>query len=387
MGRLLLLLALLCAAPAAAQELTAAQYREDAQAIEGLIDRVYAYPERLPGGRFTLTPRLRAEAARVSDARSLLRFAERALLLLADHHAITGSSLADSYGLVPSYADLWIEVRPGGLVIEAVRPASPASRAGIRPGDRLVAIDGVPAAEAVAAFWTDLGAEPTGRDPAFAARVLAAGRRDRPRRLTILSGNEPPYELTLPSLYAEPRTERPPVTVTAAGGALRIRINNSLGDDETVAAFDTAMAQARPGQLVIVDLTDTPGGGNSSVARGILGWFVDRPRFFQMHNLPAEARETGIARQWVEQVLPRAGKYHRGPVRVEVSRWTGSMGEGLAIGFDAIGVPVFGTRMAGLRGAVYDHRLSHSGLVLKLPAERLMHVNGTPREAFVPRAP
>ena len=56
-----------------------------------------------------------------------------------------------------------------------------------------------------------------------------------------------------------------------------------------------------------------------------------------------------------------------------------------AIGFDAIGARVVGTRMAGLRGAVYDQRLAHSGLLLKLPAERLMTVTGRPREAFVPR--
>jgi hypothetical protein len=35
----------------------------------------------------------------------------------------------------------------------------------------------------------------------------------------------------------------------------------------------------------------------------------------------------------------------------------------------------------------YDQRVRHSGLALKLPAERLMHANGTPREAFVPRGP
>lgn len=98
-------------------------------------------------------------------------------------------------------------------------------------------------------------------------------------------------------------------------------------------------------------------------------------------------RRTGIARQWVEQVLPRAGRRHRGPVTVDVGRWTGSMGEGLAIGFDAIGAEVRGTRMAGLLGAVYDHRLTHSGLVLKLPTERLAHLDGIPREAFVPRPP
>ena len=60
------------------------------------------------------------------------------------------------------------------------------------------------------------------------------------------------------------------------------------------------------------------------------------------------------------------------------------MGEGIAIGFDAIGARVVGTRMAGLRGAVYDERLEHSGLVLKLPAERVMTVSGLPREDFVP---
>ncbi len=387
MTRLLLLVALLVAAPAAAQTVAPAQYREDAASIEGLIQHVYAYPERLPGGRFALSPRLREEAAAVHDGRSLLRFAERALLLLADHHAITGSNLADSYALVPSFADLWIEQWDGDYAIEAVRDGSPAAAAGIRAGDRLVAIDGTPIAAAITAFWADLGENPAVREGTFAARVLAAGRRDRPRRLTIQSGAAPPRTLELASLYTVQSARLPPVTATREGGALRIRLNDSLGDQTTVAAFDAAMAQARPGQTLIIDLTDTPSGGNASVARGILGWFVDRPRFFQMHNLPLEERETGVARQWVEQVLPRPGKRWRGPVRVEVGRWTGSMGEGLAIGFDAIGVPVYGTRMAGLRGAVYDERLPHSGLVLKLPAERLSHVNGTPREAFVPRAP
>jgi carboxyl-terminal processing protease len=387
MTRLLVLAFLLLAAPAAAQAPTAARYREDAQSIEGLIDRVYAYPERLPGGHYALTPRVREEAARVSDSRSLLRFAERALLLLADHHAIAGSNFADSYALVPSHIGYWIEARDGGFVVDAVRYPRGPGPYDVRPGDRLLAIDGVPVADAVAAFWRDLGADPAERDAGFAARVLIAGRRDRDRRITLQRGSAPPRELTLAGYSHTPMPASPPLTVREEAGALRIRINDRLGDQDTIAQFDAAMARARPDQPVIVDLTDTPGGGNSSVARAILGWFVDRPRFFQMHNLPGEERETGIARQWVEQVLPRAGKYHRGPVRVEVGRWTGSMGEGLAIGFDAIGAPVTGSRMAGLRGAVYDERLAHSGLVLKLPAERLMHVNGTPRESFVPRPP
>src|SRR4051812_36472828 len=183
MIRSLLIPLALCAAPLAAQTFTADDYRADARSIEPLIERVYAYPERLPGGVYHLTDRLRAEADRVGDERALLHFAERAMLLLADHHAITGASFRDSWGLVPSYADLWIERRAGGFAVDSVRPGSPAARAGIRPGDRLIGVGGVPIVEAVAAFWADLGAPPAVMDAAFAARVLAAGRRNAPRRL------------------------------------------------------------------------------------------------------------------------------------------------------------------------------------------------------------
>ncbi len=77
--------------------------------------------------------------------------------------------------------------------------------------------------------------------------------------------------------------------------------------------------------------------------------------------------------------------HHDGPAIVKVGRWTGSMGEGLALGLDAMGARVEGGPMAGLLGAVYDFPLENSGLVLKLPAEKLFHIDGTPREAFNPR--
>ncbi|WP_287011748.1 hypothetical protein [Brevundimonas sp.] len=61
---------------------------------------------------------------------------------------------------------------------------------------------------------------------------------------------------------------------------------------------------------------------------------------------------------------------------------TGSMGEGLAVGLDALGARVTGCPMAGLLGAIYDLPLERSGLTSKLPAERLSTVSGVPREAF-----
>lgn len=359
--------------------------REDALALEALVNRSYAYPERLPNGRFELTDKLRAEAAAVSTQRNLVRFAERAISLLADHHAITGGSLKDSWAVFPSYGDLWIERVAEHYVIEQVRRGSPAELAGVRAGDRLAAVNDVPISTAVAAFWSDLGATGGEARDDYAARVLAAGRRDRPRVLTVQRRSALPRRLVLANLYAGGSSDRPALSTSWEGRTSVIRINDSLGSNATIKAFDLAVSGATPGQRIVLDLTDTPSGGNTTVARAILGWFVTKPTPYQMHSLPAEERNTGIPRQWVEQVLPRDGKRHRGPISVRVGRWTGSMGEGLAIGFAAIGARVEGTKMAGLLGAIYDYTLPTSGFVVKLPTERLYAVNGTPREEFKPR--
>ena len=149
-------------------------------------------------------------------------------------------------------------------------------------------------------------------------------------------------------------------------------------------AFDAALDSLRDTRGLIIDLRNTASGGNSSVARGILGRFVGKELPYQKHVLPAEEKETGIRRSWLELVSPRGERY-RSPVVVLVNRWTGSMGEGLAIGFDATSAGrVVGTEMARLVGATYTISLPNTGIRANVPAERLQHVNGQPREAFRP---
>ena len=178
--RALPLLLLIVAAPLRAEAPAAVDYAADARSIEGAgqqqlcLSRALA---RAPECR--MTAKLRAEAAAVKDARQLVRYSERALALLADHHAITGGSMKDSWAVFPSYGDLWIEPRGGDFVITQLRSGSPAEQAGIRAGERLVEVDGQPVAAAVAAFWADLGTTGGGERDGYAARVLA-GRAPRP---------------------------------------------------------------------------------------------------------------------------------------------------------------------------------------------------------------
>lgn len=363
--------------------LQAADYRADALEVLPLIQARYAYVDRFVNGVVPTSPVLQREAEAVADQDDLLRYVGRALFALADHHAITGSSFSDDWAIAPSYADLWIVAAGPAFTVDAVRAGSPAEAAGIRFGDRLLAVGDQPIDQAVQAFWQDLGMTHDTDRAAFAARILAAGRRDRPRILTVADASGAERRLTLPNLYAA-RPDRPRIEKDDTGGVATLRINDSLGDPGLIADFDAALAAVPADAPVIIDLTDTPGGGNTVVARAILGWFATAPTGYQIHDLPSEERETGIARRWIEQVVPRAGKHHDGPVTVRVGRWTGSMGEGLAIGFAALGARVEGDPMAGLLGAISDLTLPRSGLMFKLPTERLYAVDGTPREAFVP---
>ena len=356
-----------------------------ARKLDAIIAENYAYRDDLPDGELPQSDLLTAERGAVHDDRTLLAYAEKRIASLADHHAITGSSFRDSWAVVPTYTDLWVVAQGDRFVVDAVRDGSPAKDAGVLAGDIIIAVQGVPMGRAVTSFWAELGLDETPARKDYAARVLVAGRRDRARQITIRTRSGTVRDLDLPSLYAHEPEQLAPLRICNSAGHTVIRFNNSLGDLATINAFDAVMRTVPAGNALVLDLRDTPSGGNTTVARAIMGWFVIEPRGYQIHNRPVEARETGIPRQWVEQVLPRHGMYRAQLPAVVVGRWTGSMGEGVAIGFAALGAEVLGTRMAGLKGAVEDLRAGDADLFVKLPIERLFTLSGLPREEFAPQ--
>jgi carboxyl-terminal processing protease len=139
---------------------------------------------------------------------------------------------------------------------------------------------------------------------------------------------------------------------------------------------------------LILDLRETPSGGNTSVARAILGWFTDKEKFYQKHEYFYEEKTSGVKRSWEEIVSPRKGKYYGKPLAILCDHWTGSIAEGITIGFDAMNRPhtkIIGTIMARLNGAVYSYEMPFSKIHFSFPAERLYHINGLPREKYLPQ--
>ncbi|HYI09315.1 MAG TPA: S41 family peptidase [Thermoanaerobaculia bacterium] len=373
------------AMPAAAPpELTPAQVREDFGVFCSEVQSTYAYFDVKVTRWDSVAALYEPDLRRVRTRQDFVVLLERAIAELYDDHAHLTVNTAESPMLVPSGADLWAEWVGSVATVTDVRQGSDAERAGIRAGTVVLALNGIPIAEATERM---IGRAVPKDDPAvrnWALRRVLAGRHSEGRRIEAdQQGSRRIFELPVKRTSAG---DLPPVTFKRLDGDVGyIRFTDSLGDTATIAEFDRALAALRDTRGLVVDLRETPSGGNSTIARGILGRFVTRETPYQKHALPAEERATGISRSWLELVSPRGSFPYAGPVAVLVGRWTGSMGEGLAIGFDGVGrATTVGGPMAQLLGATYRIELPHSKIGVSLPAERLCHVNGTPREAFQP---
>jgi Peptidase family S41 len=319
------------------------------------------------------------------EAGNVVPLLERVLDELYEPHAQLNCDTSDSYRLTPSGADVHARFVGGDVTIDAVRPGSSAEAAGVRVGMHVVTVDGSAIESRIRDRLGECLARPALQAHEWALASVLAGRHSEVRRWGVESDGAL-REITIDeSMRAAPPSS--PLAYELRGDAVGyIRIHDSLGDAALVPAFDDALAALRDTKCLMIDLRDTSRGGNTTVARSLLGRFVDRELPYQKHELVAEERAFGVKRSWLELVSPRGPFRYAGSVAVLVGPFTGSMGEGMAIAFDAIdrGV-IVGSRMAGLRGALGTVHLSASDIIVSFPIEKLSHVDGTPREAFVPR--
>ncbi len=376
--------AVLCTSCLAAQDFSTAARRADFTNFIAQFKDNYAYLDRTEKPWESWDTRFAAAVDRATSPADYAAVIESALAELHDFHAEVRSRNPHRWLPVPTFADVWAEFQGTNAVIIAVRPGSDAARAGLTPGDRLLQIGTQPLDQAIADRLTPAVDQ---RDPhacAWALLSLLAGRADEARTFTIMDSADQRRSVTLP---LERRFDREPGPLSARLITPHfglIRLHNSLGEQSTVAAFDAALAQLRSTRGLILDLRDVPSGGDSSVALGLMGRFVTNMLPYQHHRIPNYG-QADIERNWIEQVAPRGPFTYAAPVVVLVNHWTGSMGEGIAIGFDAMHrARVIGTPMAHLAGAVSDFQLPQTGLKLAFATEQLYHVNGTPRQDWLP---
>jgi len=377
----------LAALPAAAAQTCPASFSaaEAWTEVRQELSENYAYWDRIDAKAAfdAATPALLAAPDRLTFADRL----DTLLLLFRDSHVHVSPTSEPAAAWVPSAADLWFAVESGRLVVQDVKGGSQAQALGIRPGWELVDIEGRDPRQAVRERFKAIGITPNADQEVYAVNALASGRLKQPRHMTFRAGGKL-KTITLPPGYDSVQRPATPLTVTYIIGhdrptAVVIRINNSLGDNALIADFDSAIAASPPDVPVIIDMRDTPSGGNTTVARAIIGHFVTEPRPYQRHELTYERVKYGVPRTWVEYVEPRAPA-RPAPV-VLAGLWTGSMGEGIVIGLNAAAhARVVGSPMGHLLGAMIEDELPRACLKISFANERLWHVDGRPREDFVP---
>ena len=325
-------------------------------------------------------PRVRAMYRPLAlAAESTAAFADvvrRVLAELYDAHTHL-SEPADGMPRWPPY-DLLVERDHGAVRVVAVNAGSAAGDAGLRPGDRILAVGRQPIDAAARALGPKCLARPDPAADAYAINVAVAGRRAEPRVLTVASGNAAPREVALPLKTHAPLPDLDSRRLERGIGYIAIR---SFADTAIVAAFDSALAAFRDAPALIIDVRGN-GGGDTTVARPIMGRFITEARAYATMR---RRSGPGLGPAWTETVEPRGPFTFTRPVIVLADHWSGSMAEGFPMGMRAVArARIVGTPMMGLGAAVFGLRLDRTGIAAQYSGEPVYTVTGAPRWLLQP---
>ena len=365
------------AAAAAPPELTSRQRGEDFDAAWRAIDQGYAYFDGRQASWRRVREAWRPRAVGAASREQFVAALEGALEQLHDDHVSLSERTPASPRRIPAESDVWARWSEGGALVEAVRTYGDADVAGLRPGTRVTRVAGIPVERAVRDRLGRLSARgPADRD--WALRQLLAGQRATPLRIEVEDGGARALEI---ERSAAPPAHGPPIIARRMGEQRNlgyIRIKQAWSDTRLTEQIDGALTFLSDTRALILDLRELSSGGSREATLAILGRFAPAPAPWQLR----EARGTG--KRVADPVAPR-GLTYRAPLLVLVDRWTAGEAEALAAGLSAVaGARLVGTPMAGLRGELRAVKLPHSGIVMRFPAEKAFHVDGTPRERLRP---
>ena len=351
-------------------------YRQDLALVCAEIPERYFYFEEKADYWDEACAQAQAELTVEATPFEVLTALEKVVDALYDPHVSFNSNSGSSPRLLPSGADVWFEKEGESYVLTGLRTGSGAARSGLEIGDRFVSFNDLGAdALSMTRIQAGLTHLPEARR-VWALNAAIAGYRGAPRNIKIERAGA-----AFSFVLGDPEPAGSPEALTykmLEGGIGHIRFNNSLGNNVTVESFYDAMTTLGDVKGLILDLRNTPGGGNTDVAEPILGYFIDQEQSYQM-VLP-KGKDS-----YLRKVSPSKVGHYDGPMIVLSGRWTGSMGEGMTVGLDAMArATVMGDRMAGLAGGTEGLRLPEMDISLFIPTYGLNHLDGTKRHEWAP---
>jgi carboxyl-terminal processing protease len=324
----------------------------------------------------------RPRALAAANPRQFAAVLEQLLDELHDGHTHLDQNWPDSWCLAPE--DIWAEWQGASAIVREVRKGSRAERAGVKPGDEIVALNDAALRPQLA---VRLGHCQNGTNPGaeeWGLLSLVAGRHNEWRRLTLRA----PDGLTRACAIPPEAPEVKPAAAPSPTFRWR-RLPGNIGymhftlfdNPKLIDEFDAALDALRDTRGLILDVRYN-WGGNTGVAEPIMGRFIsEKAQYASM----AKRNGAGLTDPWPNFVRARGRWTYTQPLVVLVNHWSESMAEGVAMGLDGMKrAQVVGTRMAGMGAGVEHRELPNSGIVLQVSAEPIYQVSGSLRSDFRP---
>jgi len=363
-----------------AQEVDPVQIQEDLEEILQDIEYNYVYLEEKEIDLNCIREHYQSKIANLKTYGDVVLFFEFLLDEFYDNHLTLRTNTQYSYRL---FAPIYVQEQNGQFVITQVWQTQLTNLNQDIIGAQIITINGKNFYDAINDFPTHCQDKNNPEIKEWIANKVLSGRYNEPRILQLKLRNGVRISFDVDALQFKENNTL--LSVKKEGNIGVIQINNSLGNAAIVKAFDEALDTIMDTDGLILDLRNTVFGGNSYEARGIMSRFITAPQPYQRHTfMETSQNNPDVERNWVEYVTPRLQAYKK-PVMVLVGRWTGSMGEGLAIGFEGMNRgEVVGTEMRRLAGEVFDFGFPNTPFGFKLSTRKLFHLNGTPREEYLP---
>ena len=361
-------------------EIDYVKIREDLDEIINNISKNYVYLQEKNTNIDCIKTYYEKQIQNIKTETQTVLFFEYLLNEFYDSHLILNTNRKSSFRL---FSPIYVTIEAEKLIISHVWQTQLENLEQNIIGAELKKINGIDFNLAIEQFPTHCNNKNDQEVREWVANKILAGRYNQPRILTLTFKNKTTIEFDLDSLKLKPNIEL--LTSRLDNEIGIIRINNTLGNSSLINEFDKTLDQLINTKGLIIDLRNTVDGGDSYIARGIMSRFINKLKPYQIHSTSEQYNDgPKIERRWTEFVSPR-NKQYKNPVVVLVGRWTGSMGEGLAIGLEGIGrAEIIGSEMERLAGEMNGFSFKNQNYGYRLSTAKLFHINGTPREKYVP---
>lgn len=356
------------------------QVKEDLDEILFQISQNYVYLQEKNIDLKCIESYYESQLLTITTEEDTVLFFENLLNEFYDSHLILNTNRNSSFRL---YAPIYVTIKEGKAVISNIWQTQIERLDYDILGAELLEVNGLDIHKAIEQFPTHCNDKNSLFVKEWIINKILAGRYNQPRILTLKLLNKKKLQFDLDKIRTLQNSTL--LTVKREKDIGIIRINNSLGNNKLIDRFDEALNSLTDTQGLIIDLRNIVDGGNSYVARGIMSRFINKEKPYQKHRIPQQFDgNPKIIRSWVEYVTPRGNPYKK-PVVILVGRWTGSMGEGLAIGFEGMHrAEIVGSEMERLAGEMSGFTFKNQNYGYRLSTAKLYHLDGTPREKYIP---